>query len=60
MAEWVFRCRHAWRLLEHDPATCDQPPDQHARQNKALERDATVNADSTASHSALGKEGVLF
>jgi len=39
--------------LEHDPALCGQLPDEHARQNKGLERDATRDNDSIRSHPAL-------
>jgi len=40
-------------VLEHDPALCGQLPDEHARQNKERERDATLDNDSIRSHPAL-------
>jgi len=40
--------------LEHDLALCGQLPDEHARQNEELERDATLDNDSIRSHPALG------
>jgi hypothetical protein len=41
-------------LLEHDPVSSGQPPDEHARKNKDLERDASINNESNRSHPALG------
>jgi putative Mg2+ transporter-C (MgtC) family protein len=41
--------------LENDPAASGQPPDEHARQNKELERDASINSDSIRSHPALDR-----
>jgi hypothetical protein len=40
-------------MLGHHPAASGQPPDEHARQNKGLERDASINSDSIGSHPAL-------
>jgi hypothetical protein len=34
-----------WRRLERYPTSSGQPPDKHARQNKELERDASINGD---------------
>jgi hypothetical protein len=43
-------------ILEHDPAISDQPLDEHARENKRLERDASGEADSNRSHPALARQ----
>ena len=52
----VFMVNRAFRAKsgpEHIPALCGQLPDKHARQDKELERDATVTADSNKPHPAL-------
>jgi hypothetical protein len=43
--DWVLNFAAAGWALEHDPALCVQPPDEHARQNKELERDASLQND---------------